>query len=661
MKSFNPQPPLPAFLLLCLSATAFSVRAGEQPSPSIEARLKAAVADLTSDDGDKRLQAAVELLRLGKQAEPAVPQLIATLRNSPEDHPVVILALGQIGEPAVKPLLAFLRQGPEAKLYRPLAALGWIGPQAREAAPFVSELLKNKDPNLVALSAYALARISPPDRPAAIEALQQVVARQPLQGNSTLLLVWLRPEEPGPLVTELVRLLGTQSCMFGEIDRIMGAYGLAVLGPAAEPAIPALRKALEDPEPLVRVLAAYALAQAKSPEDRSRALRILCQIAGQKPGPDFFTRNVAPSPEKLKGVEMDAIEAVVDVLLTQEPGARFPTSSILSWIKQGLRQSDGKLAEWVKTSPLSTTLAGEMVLRLDPEAAKKAQLPLALKRTQMEAEPSLVRKELARWTGAWEGQSGGAEDCRLFIEGDTFTLVQGFRFLQRGVLRLNPSSTPKAFDQTVTEGPEKGKTIQGIYKLEGDRLTLCYAYSSEKKPAERPTEFAAHPASARVLQTWKRISSDARGGVFAKIMTREEQDQTGVSRLSDTEKAALEKWLGKMLLQANADAALRYRARPNNVYHYKLGTEAKILSEDLAIEKARQTFAREGYKPEQWQLTRADMPPSKAPDGKADKHFDRFNFRPTEGRVYFTDGKQTRTVQVRLEGDWVVCFMFYGL
>ena len=38
----------------------------------------------------------------------------------------------------------------------------------------------------------------------------------------------------------------------------------------------------------------------------------------------------------------------------------------------------------------------------------------------------------------------------------------------------------------------------------------------------------------------------------------------------------------------------------------------------------------------------------------------RFSFRPTEGRVHFTDGKQSRTVQVRLEGNWVECWRFFG-
>jgi len=75
-----------------------------------------------------------------------------------------------------------------------------------------------------------------------------------------------------------------------------------------------------------------------------------------------------------------------------------------------------------------------------------------------------------------------------------------------------------------------------------------------------------------------------------------------------------------------------------------------MLTEELAVAKATETFQKEGYKMDQWQLTRAGTPPSEAPDGTPDKYFDRFSFRPTEGRVSFTNGKRYRTVQVGLEG-----------
>ncbi len=73
---------------------------------------------------------------------------------------------------------------------------------------------------------------------------------------------------------------------------------------------------------------------------------------------------------------------------------------------------------------------------------------------------------LARFTGEkWT--------CNIFMEGKPFTF------------KLDPTSKPKAIDLHPLENP--GKTLLGIYRLEGDDLTICFCQNGKQ---ERPSAFA---------------------------------------------------------------------------------------------------------------------------------------------------------------------------
>jgi RNA polymerase sigma factor (sigma-70 family) len=67
--------------------------------------------------------------------------------------------------------------------------------------------------------------------------------------------------------------------------------------------------------------------------------------------------------------------------------------------------------------------------------------------------------------------------------------------------RLHPDKKPKVMETTAANGPHKGKQISGIYKLEGDTLTLCLGNAPE---AKKPIEFRAARGSGFCLFKLKR-------------------------------------------------------------------------------------------------------------------------------------------------------------
>jgi uncharacterized protein (TIGR03067 family) len=91
------------------------------------------------------------------------------------------------------------------------------------------------------------------------------------------------------------------------------------------------------------------------------------------------------------------------------------------------------------------------------------------------------------------------QGSRLVLKGPQFT-YQEAGTTYKGTYKVDVSKKPKQIDMTFTEGPEKDKTMVGIYELEGDTYRVCVNPTGKG----RPTEFASKPGSGHVLEVLKR-------------------------------------------------------------------------------------------------------------------------------------------------------------
>jgi uncharacterized protein (TIGR03067 family) len=131
------------------------------------------------------------------------------------------------------------------------------------------------------------------------------------------------------------------------------------------------------------------------------------------------------------------------------------------------------------------------------------------------ADEAAAKQELAKLEGTWrvvQVEENGmkfpedairAAEGSVTVKGDQHTLRHGGQDRGTVTVKVDPTAKPKHYDLIIPKdapGPDAGKTLRGIYELDGDNWKLCI----DKTGAGRPTDFTAAAGSGRSLVIMKR-------------------------------------------------------------------------------------------------------------------------------------------------------------
>ena len=89
----------------------------------------------------------------------------------------------------------------------------------------------------------------------------------------------------------------------------------------------------------------------------------------------------------------------------------------------------------------------------------------------------------------------------MVVKGTKSTYVYRGKEGSTGSLRIDPGKNPAHYDVTYENGPAKGITLNGVYKLEGDVLTIHLPGDGNEK---RPADFTSRRGSGTLLLVFKR-------------------------------------------------------------------------------------------------------------------------------------------------------------
>lgn len=89
----------------------------------------------------------------------------------------------------------------------------------------------------------------------------------------------------------------------------------------------------------------------------------------------------------------------------------------------------------------------------------------------------------------------------LIVTGDKGVVKKGDQVIFEGTAKTDMNKTPWTIDVTTTAGKDKGQVMKGIWKVDKDKMTVCWG----KPGGERPTEFKSEKGSGTILEVLQEI------------------------------------------------------------------------------------------------------------------------------------------------------------
>jgi uncharacterized protein (TIGR03067 family) len=122
-----------------------------------------------------------------------------------------------------------------------------------------------------------------------------------------------------------------------------------------------------------------------------------------------------------------------------------------------------------------------------------------------------IKKAMKEAEGTWkidsrvqDGKKVPDEDLKdlgLVLKGNTWTVSRGGEVLAEGTYKIVAAEKKMQKIDAAVKGKTDEKPIKGIFKVDGDTLTVCFA----GRDKDRPTAFESRPESGAQLTVYKRV------------------------------------------------------------------------------------------------------------------------------------------------------------